>query len=502
MRVYIRWVVAIVGIVFLVWLGYQAGRGTQRRLAENGRQSSPKPDPVVWRTINDPAGFSIDLPTDWTLKRDQATSRIEVRSHNGESVLLWPVWISTKLDEASASVVLVNLAKRVLPQIEWRMLPTNGMTAVRLRGDTPDTDALALLTWVSSPRGSAAVASVISAHVGKFGTFETTCSRIIGSFRVIGSPPQKEKKLKFVPWVDPKEQAFTMDIPVQWNVTGGLTRSTSGDGRPSCQIVSPDHQIVITAGDSRVTDFLVPDPILLGQGLSDGSWFIKESGAKFEIRPFMAGLQFATEFVKGRGYTDLILKEATGRPDLAETIRRVMKQGGMVSQRVSVGEIAYTCSADGRSFYGFCFTGTVLMSSDVGGGEWFAPFFYNILATPDRMEQARTVLQRILRTLRFRHDWWASQERLAGKAPEMFDHAGGRIAQSLIDSYWAKNRPPTGLDVEESNSMMTVDDPAKKQSITIAGGANYFWIDARGKIVGTEIYCLPSIDFTSLVRLP
>ena len=84
----------------------------------------------------------------------------------------------------------------------------------------------------------------------------------------------------------------------------------------------------------------------------------------------------------------------------------------------------------------------------------------------------------------------------------MFDHAGGRIAQSLIDSYWAKNRPPTGLDVEESNSMMTVDDPAKKQSITIAGGANYFWIDARGKIVGTEIYCLPSIDFTSLVRLP
>jgi hypothetical protein len=47
-----------------------------------------------------------------------------------------------------------------------------------------------------------------------------------------------------------------------------------------------------------------------------------------------------------------------------------------------------------------------------------------------------------------------------------------------------------------------VVDPYTGRRTTVESGSNYYWIDQRGAIVGTDTDTRPNIDFRALVRLP
>src|SRR5689334_16033918 len=46
--------------------------------------------------------------------------------------------------------------------------------------------------------------------------------------------------VRFVPWRDPKEGAFTVSVPEGWQLSGGLYRAAAIDVRPVVEIQSPD----------------------------------------------------------------------------------------------------------------------------------------------------------------------------------------------------------------------------------------------------------------------
>ena len=49
---------------------------------------------------------------------------------------------------------------------------------------------------------------------------------------------------------------------------------------------------------------------------------------------------------------------------------------------------------------------------------------------------------------------------------------------------------------------MDVVDPATGSSFKVENGSNYYWIDDRGSIVGTDTSTQPSVDFRQIVALP
>ncbi len=56
-----------------------------------------------------------------------------------------------------------------------------------------------------------------------------------------------------------------------------------------------------------------------------------------------------------------------------------------------------------------------------------------------------------------------------------------------------------------SNAILGVEDvvdPLTGREFKVESGSNYYWVDHRERIVGTETDVRPSLDFRELIRLP
>jgi len=498
----VQLIVALVGIVFIVWLAYVMGRGTSRREGVSVARVPEAGPEMSWEFHRDPAGFLIETPRDWTIGLESTTGRVDVQGGDGVQVLLWPVWITSPVDEALATRILQDLSDRMLHDIEWKSVPSEVDGAVRLSGSSSEADALTLLIWKTQPNGTTAMAVGMKTRSGGFESHESDFARILGSFRVFGLPALTGSSLAYSSWGDPNEGAFAVEVPNGWKTSGSLTRSSSGTPRPAIDVVSPDGRVQIRIGDPGLPDHIVPDPILLARGLVEGSTYTDDSGRRYMLRRYVAAPELAADYVKMSVCPEPVFKEVNSRMELAEDVRKTLKQGGVMSTRVSAGEAAYTCSTDGVLHCGYGFAVTILNPSEIGGGQWAVPFLCLMHSTPDRLDMALAVLNRMLTTLHFKREWWSSQERLVSIDPAVFSAVWGEISEQAAASYWSQNRPKSIAGTERGAVVTAIDDPGFARQIQVMVAPDHFWIDANGKLVGSDADALPATDFSLLVKRP
>ena len=79
----------------------------------------------------------------------------------------------------------------------------------------------------------------------------------------------------------------------------------------------------------------------------------------------------------------------------------------------------------------------------------------------------------------------------------------------MSDSWMASQKRRNAIDDEiarrRSNAtlgVVDVADPATGRRMTVESGTNYYWVDQRGAIVGTNTDTRPSVDFRALLQLP
>jgi hypothetical protein len=61
------------------------------------------------------------------------------------------------------------------------------------------------------------------------------------------------------------------------------------------------------------------------------------------------------------------------------------------------------------------------------------------------------------------------------------------------------------LSRRRENAILGVEDvvdPVTGRELKVESGSNYYWIDHRGDIVGTQTDTRPNLDFRELTRLP
>jgi hypothetical protein len=167
---------------------------------------------------------------------------------------------------------------------------------------------------------------LISSAKESFPVDKKTMVSILKTFKFV--PPAKSKPLKipglkYTTWSDPKENAFSVDIPSGWEVSGGLFRFASVDTRPSLLVLSPDKEIYISGGDSGVPPFVVPSRLLEMTGFREGRWYSPGYGVNMLVKRYLDGRNFAKEYVMQKiagGYSDLAFTGEKDRPDVSKVI--------------------------------------------------------------------------------------------------------------------------------------------------------------------------------------
>lgn len=498
-------------VVVVALLAFRLGqrRGAAPDSGESPRQVQTKA-PRGWGTHEDPAGFVVQIPIGWSASGDRSSGRVEASGPEGQAVFIWPLFVPGALDPSSAPAVLQAVAAKLVPQAQWEPARASSSSA-RAHGRDGDREAVAVLTWAVSPKGSAVFAYVTAAPAARYRDEEETFARILGSFRVAGAPVEEAAAAapSFVPWRDPRESAFTIEVPSGWRVQGGLFRAASVDTRPAIEMVSPDGEIRVTGGDPELPPFTEPTPMLQMTGFTEGSWYSPGYGVNMMVRRYATGLAFAREYVAGKvaaGCADLVFVDARDRPDVAQAINSIYGRfAGGITMRMTTGEVAFTCARGGRPMSGYYFAGTLLTTVPGTGALWHVEMLHGYLAPSDRVAEAQTVLDHGLRTFRFDPSWWSMQQNLTGQTSRIVSETNEQITQGISDSYWNRQGVMDEISRRRSNAILGVEDvvdPVDGREIKVESGSNYYWIDHRGTIVGTDTYTKPDIDFRELIGLP
>ena len=163
-------------------------------------------------------------------------------------MLIWPVFIPGAVDTRFAPLIQLRLAAVSPYNAQWQSPQMVTPNALCARGASGDKIATSVFTWVSSPKGLAGFFYVVTAREPDYRQRQNDFARILQSFHIIGAetpgaaaaPAAGPGGLQYVRFSDPKEGAFTIDVPAGWKTEGGLFRFHAIDPRAAVESVSPD----------------------------------------------------------------------------------------------------------------------------------------------------------------------------------------------------------------------------------------------------------------------
>ncbi len=467
---------------------------------------------VDWMQHEDPLGFVVQHPIGWTVVTE-ATGFILIRSADNEALVVIQAFL---LDEPLAAREWVTQ----VPSLYSSLFPQARLQDTHSLSKQPD-EVVASMTY--ELRGEAGQANLLCSIHGRSGMlyviaaprtqFESEKDTLVAVLRTFSftypsrsvQQPGAGPRIEYIDWQDPKEAAFSLEVPSGWDVRGGMFRFASVDTRPSVEVTSPDDRIRIIVGDADMPPFALSNPYLDSLGFPEGSWYSPGYGVAMMVSEYLSGEEFAQEYVRLRiagECSKLRFTETRDLPELVKEINAAYAQfGTMIATSVSAGEVAFTCQLDEQPMLGYYCAGTQLTISE-GFGVWSMQFLDGYFVPAASAGIAQSVLAHMVETFRFNPNWVAQQQQVVAETSRIVARTNEEISSIINDSYWARQETLDDVARHWSNTILgqtDLVDPQTGETWKVASGQNYYWRQEHtDTIAGSDTYERPDIDFTPL----
>lgn len=496
-----------------------------------------------WITDASPLGISVAHPPAWKLYSDTKLGRITLEGDRGERLILWPMFLENRqLNERAAGGLVRELAPKLEGQpakpgavapgaLTWSASKSSGRF-VMTTASTAQRKSAVILTWANSPKGATVLLYHISTPPDVYSAAVAVFAAVIRSFQLAAAPaagatPKKAPlgPLQYVPWSDPLENAFTVQVPRGWKALGGMYRFGAADSRAALTLLSPDGGVLIKLGQKEFGAFM--EPIAMpGGGLRSGS-LPTAGGSGVAILGYLSGAQFA------RYYLQHVRQDCNGvqtvsnrdRRDLAGGMMQEAQKQGYPTGQLTVGEVGFTCSGQGAQLQGYYLAATMLLPTDAsrrgfGGGMWYVYRLIGYISIPERLKDADAIAQQVLHSLQGNPEWLA-RSRATSHALEAQDAARSAALQrqalaaaaenerqttDLISrSYWSQQAAYSEISRQRENAILgTVDvvNPTTGEPYKVQYNSNYQWMNEQGYMAGTLTHDAPAVGWQEMLQLP
>lgn len=219
------------------------------------------------------------------------------------------------------------------------------------------------------------------------------------------------QNLRFQRWADPQEGAFSLEVPVGWQVQGGTTRPYGATGViTQITIASPDGSVRVQFGDYNLpTTFIEPNQTLASLGYGEGS---RPSASSMVLR-YMSGSNFSGFYAAqtlGQRCNRLSWTRKADYPDQVRRINQLMSQSGLQPfSGYSVGDINFKCQASGKTLVGYQYAETYATVYQGTGTAWAVRQTYGYLTTPEKATVADAVMIRAIGSYRTNPQWFQGE---------------------------------------------------------------------------------------------
>lgn len=453
-----------------------------------------------WRTYSR-GGVSIGVPAGWTAEADGASGRLDLRGPAGrDAAFVWPLHLPGTETATRAGAVLRTLSERAWPDTDWDEAAQSTAGGLVIRGEQDDEIATALFAWTASPAGVSGVIYAVRSPRGGYPAAARLASKMFATFRLRGGSaaagPARAAARTRTRFTDPREGAFSVEVPQGWAVEGGVFRHGAVDVRLAVEARSPDGGITVRLGDPSIGTFVTG---AIGHG--EGSVFSPGFGQMMTVRRYIAPAAFAAEYAGQRpdcpGFKPVLVR---ARPDITATMNGLYKQYGL-AVRLDGGEVSFSCG-DRRSGYWLA----VLQIVQMGGpAMWKPEYLVGYTAPAGREAEARAAFSDLIGTIQVDPAWYQRQTGMAAQVSRVVTETGEAIARAANGGYWDRKRNERATSVGQSNATLgieQVENPETGARHDVAAGSNHYWVSADGRIVGTETDAVPHVDFAPLSIVP
>ncbi|HEX8458048.1 MAG TPA: hypothetical protein VF656_12180 [Pyrinomonadaceae bacterium] len=460
-----------------------------------------------WTTRQHPEGFTLDLPATWGMTVEEG--RVNVFGPNRERMTIMPLRLEAPLHAEHARDLLLAITRHFWPEQRWEMprggwqFNPQGVAAVGV--DASALKQTAALWWANTPDGAAIFFYALAAPPARFPLLAADFARILNSFRMKGGGGQTASAdplagLQFQTWVDPMENAFSIEVPVGWRVTGGVFRPTMV-AQSEFVIQSPDGQIVMRSGDVNFpSKFVVPDMNLMSLGLWEG-----QTTGGYLIMNYKPARDFAAYYLQntvGRSAQNLQWIGGRDRADRIQALAWYMQTLGFTMH--TAAELIFSCEFGGRPYAGYQYAETAVTHQSQVATMWDVQTLFGFMAPPRYMRLADAVLFYVSSTFQMNPRWMMQQAQMNAVTAEnlrRLREQSNQLWQETQAERWASWDRISEQRGDALSGQTRVVDPTTNQAYKVQSGSSYYSIDpTRQVIVGTDIPYKPDWNYQELIE--
>ena len=234
-----------------------------------------------WQMYKDARmGFTVERPAGWLVRADSHS--IAVQDPSRREVMLMEMFTAAPGDSAEAHLNrLAQEQAALFPDAEISGAapqPSKGDAVAATLSYGNGAGAGRVLCSIVNGRG---LLFVLAAPGGSFAADQPVLTRIVKSLRFIvpaaSKGPAKSagrlasaqasaavRGLHFVPWTEPHERGFRVDVPQGWTTDGGVFHTGPTDLRIAYMVTSPAKDMQVIMGDPRLPNLLSTPNEMLG----------------------------------------------------------------------------------------------------------------------------------------------------------------------------------------------------------------------------------------------
>jgi hypothetical protein len=375
--------------------------------------------------------------------------------------------------------------------------------AITISGDDggghPSQHDLAFLsakqTQLSSP--SPPPSRIIQKVLSMMTTTTTTTALVTTSIAVnkTATSSPSSKAVYLTVWKDPNENAFTMLLPQGWKATGGTLRTISGtnDADFWFNATDPTNKEMIFAANA-LAYYILPSPTM---GLPDGSFYPGSNSPFPNVYYYRNASQYIKEFIvpflqsTSLAGHDLQITKITDYPVPKSVYSSITTEASGATALLSF-------TKDGEEYS----EGVDIITAGWSTG-WYAEVLSGVSAPKNDFDKVTQLSEMILPTFT-ENVQWAKNEIIQKEIRTGIRTDVQHFLEKTIDQTYAEINAARDASSQAWSEAMRgthqVQNPATGDKFTVPNSYQYWWVDPRGNLAGTNTDTNPdpTADFKQL----
>jgi len=433
-----------------------------------------------WSKHSDSHGFSVYMPQSWSVDVDNSgLIRVgENPTENiGDLVFIWTMALNEQKTDGALFDEIVALLQTFIPdlQVTSERYVSNYSIYV---GTMKYGEYIGVL--MLSINGTDAYFTGLASREDQYNESLDKLIRVLYSFNYESElmDPYGVGITQMETWTDPKEEAFTIDVPEGWTIS-----SDSGITRP---YLDAAVKIVVSKDDKGISIEQLHPPLYYTP-----TWILDFYGFT-EGLSYMGGIVLS--YHNARQYAEELLADELGLDAPVDVIDR----SDLLSNIYSAPWIQETTAAEATFENGALHK--VLVGDEyyelAGIGMW-AVSIVHYWAPEDDLELIAKIANEMMLSFKLNETWASIEQKNVAERVGIINQNGDDIAKIVESTFEYHDQVMDEASRKFSNAILGVEDvydPDTGEHWTVPSGSNYYWRDVYGNVYSTGSYTPPTYN--------